>query len=1731
MKARSLEQALKNVEIAREKGRDSREMELCYQLGEHYRHVNEWEIALRYFVRHATLSEKGWNTPNAAPKLAKEYALACRLVGECNSMLERYDDALSYTKIYVGIAKQLKDREMEQEALQTIGNVYLDRYKDDEDDLLKAQMAYKESLRVLESFLVQKQSFEISDKRCRLYWNLSEVSRYKSTLQDKGNIQESNANEMQKELEKVKEYCLKAIDDSKAGHNLGIRVQSMVRLAQTLYQTGLSKEAKKQYEDALESANNLSDSVSKTTQIYLIYSGLAQIAAATSSPEGEDELDQLSEAVRLCKKAYRLTEQDSEEEEQMLNLYKSLRLDAKVDEFESALRSVSKLDVLQELDIHERYGDMLAAINDETQKRTAIFHYEKAIALLQSKGKRLMSTDAYLTRLNDLYMSAVMTHYDMQEYVEGLCMLQRNKKAQKGRAAEASVFLFEATLLQKNDPMQSSQASRGKIDQSLQKAKELAYRHNIVEEIDEMVFESPHIQLDGFESIEENSEASDSQDENELDPTREKESRQEAAKKRALLRKVSTKNEKGETPLHSAVINGDRAKVLHQLSLGAKVNTRDHMGWTPVHEAANHGHTEILRLLIQTPGCDINRANNEGVTPLHDAAMNGMLEVVEILLEAGASKSLNKLDRRNQRPLDVAIDDCVLVIQTAMEQQGMDVQHLETILPPSPERTVRNVPVPLETTAIARAPKRGLAHYVDMKEMVEEKYIAAAENKKRLGISDSSEADIPDLSDDLEELMAGGRILTDSSVSDSERFVVRNQSDSNDSDRENVDNVVHVHPRNNRVEVSSTDQFGYFSSDDNVLMADYSSSQQNEIDMNSKKYTPEKSINPHIRGRRKTTRIINTTKSPATSQAYVTNLRYHSNQSSNQTSARHNAEALFDQYGSEASEEDNAGMGAGWGWGVVGSAGDRKGYSDDNVLDYPGSFPSRTTTGDRESYVHQNTHSPRNIASAQVRAATDVRKSRYPPHILAQTRKRASSDKRTNTYKGTKGALRTDLAVSDGLNIDGRALASQCDNKRRVIISSDDSQEGDYNSNSQRHSSTQSSMHTSRNRKQASDTRMQAHHHITTVEKYSTSEKFKPGGGFSPSVKDMFSEDYFSANSDGGGTIGYSGRLSPRASVSSANLNVGMNVSRGQSTHHIHASSTFEFTLEFKNYPQRELVVRVNETENPTTPRTPVFGHIISPSVNKCIPSSSVVICNPSTSIDHLRTLIRTHLSAIEGVQPRIVGFSHNSGDIILKDMTVIDIKRQVLTGEREQKLQVICDSWECEPPLEQYLRMTRACGLKAFSAVCLGLQPHTNTDDVGITFSSQVNGGRQAVIEEHLSISHTSLAYPDVAQDHIDVYKRYLAVATNSAPSHATHEANAEIESEIRNDEVGAAVKVYHVRYFHITAIVRSLTHVTHLTSLNLIHTLIDDVGVEILLLGLGPKLRNLSLRGNAITHKGVKTISKFMAILSTLDLSYNLLTDDAAPFLVEIINRHCNSISRVALSSTFISDTTIGQLIDPVAMATDKLLQNIDVSENPNVTMTTLMNFISRVHSTNNLYIYANGIANACTTTNTTSSLSNKGDALNSESPFVSNIVGRSLGLIELSLDEVHLDNVACVRLIAIVESGTISSLSLARADMPTSACASILIAAISPTSHLTTLNLSHQKLNTDAWRALDMCLNMKYKHLLRNINLSFAWKDQTTNSSRIEERVFDLDTTDGLHIETEGMLSNRNVTLLSV
>jgi ankyrin repeat protein len=104
--------------------------------------------------------------------------------------------------------------------------------------------------------------------------------------------------------------------------------------------------------------------------------------------------------------------------------------------------------------------------------------------------------------------------------------------------------------------------------------------------------------------------------------------------------KISLKNNKNETPLHIAAMNGYveavdlLVKALIKNNNVDALNSLDVNDFTPLHWAAIKGHAIVVSLLANAKAA-LNTLDKDGHTPLEDAASKGQVAVVDVLIKKG----------------------------------------------------------------------------------------------------------------------------------------------------------------------------------------------------------------------------------------------------------------------------------------------------------------------------------------------------------------------------------------------------------------------------------------------------------------------------------------------------------------------------------------------------------------------------------------------------------------------------------------------------------------------------------------------------------------------------------------------------------------------------------------------------------------------------------------------------------------------------------------------------------------------------------------------------------------------------------------------------------------------------------------------------------------------------------------------------------------------------------------
>jgi hypothetical protein len=81
------------------------------------------------------------------------------------------------------------------------------------------------------------------------------------------------------------------------------------------------------------------------------------------------------------------------------------------------------------------------------------------------------------------------------------------------------------------------------------------------------------------------------------------------------------------------------AMIAALLKAGADVNS-PYDGFTALHWASYRGNTNSVKLLLAQPGIKLDETDHDGRTPLMGAAEHGHAEIVDMLLSAGANVSL-----------------------------------------------------------------------------------------------------------------------------------------------------------------------------------------------------------------------------------------------------------------------------------------------------------------------------------------------------------------------------------------------------------------------------------------------------------------------------------------------------------------------------------------------------------------------------------------------------------------------------------------------------------------------------------------------------------------------------------------------------------------------------------------------------------------------------------------------------------------------------------------------------------------------------------------------------------------------------------------------------------------------------------------------------------------------------------------------------------------------------------
>lgn len=135
---------------------------------------------------------------------------------------------------------------------------------------------------------------------------------------------------------------------------------------------------------------------------------------------------------------------------------------------------------------------------------------------------------------------------------------------------------------------------------------------------------------------------------------------------------VKISDDIGWTALHFAARNGNNELIQMLLKADAPVDPVDIHGHTPLLLAASSGDVQAVKTLV-TAKANISVEDQDNNTALHVVVLSGVIEVVKYLLSKGASADIPKVNKRGEKPEDLAIKEEYWKILNELEKSRMDL--------------------------------------------------------------------------------------------------------------------------------------------------------------------------------------------------------------------------------------------------------------------------------------------------------------------------------------------------------------------------------------------------------------------------------------------------------------------------------------------------------------------------------------------------------------------------------------------------------------------------------------------------------------------------------------------------------------------------------------------------------------------------------------------------------------------------------------------------------------------------------------------------------------------------------------------------------------------------------------------------------------------------------------------------------------------------------------------------
>ncbi|XP_037550604.1 tonsoku-like protein [Nematolebias whitei] len=607
------------------------EANICNQLGELLSRTGDYDAAIREHQQELALSEVLGDVIGRA--------VANRKIGECYAEMGDIESALKHQRCHLDLARSVKDDAEEQRALATIGRTYLFRYESDQskDSLKQAEEAFRKSLAIVDERLggtVSEQ--EIREMKARLFLNLGLVYDHLG------------------EPKRCSEFIRRSVFIAEKSQLLEDLYRANFNLGNIYFRNGEHSNSVRCLEQAKECARKMKDKFCESECFHCI--GKVQLS-----------LGDFVAARRSLKKVLLMGSQQPSDRLAVKRAFKHADQGCKLEE-ELGEDQGKSASAHRAVELLEHLGDLCCKVGC----------YSKALDAYQAQLERAETIGKPARELAVIHVSLAATYTDLRQHGKAVEHYRKELALRQGSSAEeCSTWLNIAAAQEesgcRSQDIESSYSTAVRCAEASGEAKLqkralrlwlASQRRSGSSSADDA--EARLLALcaaegwdpegsDGEEDEDEEMDNSETLDDSDVvlsDSDDDLEGYDKLVSGRRKTGRWNKRNEKGETSLHRACIDGNMTQVQYLVEQGHPVNPRDYCGWTPLHEACNHGHHDVVALLLEH-GANVNDPGGplcEGVTPLHDALACGNLKVARLLVERGASVTLR--NSKGETPMD-----------------------------------------------------------------------------------------------------------------------------------------------------------------------------------------------------------------------------------------------------------------------------------------------------------------------------------------------------------------------------------------------------------------------------------------------------------------------------------------------------------------------------------------------------------------------------------------------------------------------------------------------------------------------------------------------------------------------------------------------------------------------------------------------------------------------------------------------------------------------------------------------------------------------------------------------------------------------------------------------------------------------------------------------------------------------------------------------------------------------